>query len=145
MSCQWTLEEHGWVLSRHQHSLDGVSVGFSTAWMSYQVALYSRTWIGNQQPQALDGCVIRTHTQKMDGFKVGTSTASMGYQWVNYPAWMGFQWNAPGESLECLGACSNDTPWTVPESLSCMVHIVAALSSHQYTSDTAMDSTADTF
>ena len=82
MSCQWTLAEHGWGVSRHEHSVVGVSVGFSTAWMSYQVAL--------KQPLALDGCVIRGHFQKMDGFKVGTSTASMSYLWVNYPAWMGF-------------------------------------------------------
>ena len=53
----------------------------------------------------------------MHGYKVGNSAASMGYQWVNYPGWMGFYWNAHGESLECLGACPNDTPWTVPESL----------------------------
>ena len=71
---------------------------------------------------------------------MGTSTASMVYQWVNYPAWMDFQWNAAGESLECMGAYTvwahtlygrihcmgaytvglagrNDTPWIVPESL----------------------------
>ena len=50
---------------------------------------------------------------------------------------MGFQWNAPGESLEFIGACPNDTPFTGPESLSWS--ILAPLMLHQYTSITAMD------
>ena len=79
----------------------------------------------------------------MGVFKVGTSTSLMGYQWVNYPVGMGFQWNAPGKSFECMGACHNDTPWTVPESLSWSID--APLMSHQYTSATAKDGTADTF
>ena len=79
----------------------------------------------------------------MVGFTVGTSTASMGYQWVNYATWIGFQWNAPGESSEFIGACANDTPWTVPESLSWS--IVAPLMFHQYTSVTVMDGTKDNF
>ena len=63
---------------------------------------------------------------------MGTSTASMGYQWVNYPTWIGFQWNDPGEQSVFIGACANDTPLTVPESLSWF--IVAPLLFHQYTS-----------
>ena len=77
----------------------------------------------------------------MVGFKVGTSTASMGYQWVNYPTWIGFQWNAPGESSKFIGAYANDTAWTEPESLS--RSIVAPLMFHQYISVTAMDGTTD--
>ena len=79
----------------------------------------------------------------MVGVKVGTSTASMGHQWVNYLTYIGFQWNAPGESSEFIGAYANDTPWTVPESLSWS--IVAPLMFHQYTYVTAMDSTTDNF
>ena len=74
---------------------------------------------------------------------MGTSTASMRYQWVNYPTWIGFQWNAPGESTEFIGECANDTTWTVPESLSWS--IVAPLLFHQYISVTAMDGTTDNF
>ena len=74
---------------------------------------------------------------------MGTSTVSMGYKVGNYPAWMGFNWNDPGESLECMGACPNDTPFTVPVSLSWS--LVAPLMTHQYTSVTAMDGTTDTF
>ena len=113
------LAEHCWVVSGHN----------STAWMGYLWVSaqhgwlirwhYCRTWIGNNyQPPAQDESVIRDHFRTMDGFKVGTRTASMGYQWVNYPTWMDFWWDASGESLECMGACPNDTPWTVPESLS---------------------------
>ena len=67
----------------------------------------------------------------------------MGYQWVNYLTWMGFQWNAPGESSEFIGECANDTPLTVPESLSWS--IVASLMFHQYKSVTATDGTTDNF
>ena len=121
-----TLAQLGWGICGFQHSMDELSGGAT----------------------AEHGQVISSHQHSMDvlfvpiprrwmGLKVGTSTASMGYQCVNYPAWMGFQWNARGESLECLGAFPNDTPWTVPESLSWS--IVAPLMSHQFTSVTAMN------